>query len=79
LHSNIFFKENTARVLRVPAASVIGSYFVDTCNAIKLIIERPALSGSPDERDVFGAQRQAHLERLLIPILEQSLAKSSAF
>jgi hypothetical protein len=79
LHSNIFFKENIARVLRVPADSVIGSYFVDTCNAIKITIERPAISGSPDERDVFGTQQQAHLERLAIPIWEQSLAKSSAF
>jgi hypothetical protein len=79
LRSNIFFKENIAGVLGVSADSVIGSYFVDDCNAIKITVEWPSMSGSPDERDVFRAQQQARLERLSIPLFEQSMVKASAF
>ena len=79
LRSNLFFKDNIAPALGVSADSVIGSYFVDACNAIKITLHRPALSAGPDERDVFGAQQQARLEALSIPIHLQSLVKYSAF
>jgi MFS family permease len=53
-----------AAVLGVSAEQVIGSYFVATCNAIKISIGRANISGSSDERGVYGAQQQARLERL---------------
>jgi hypothetical protein len=79
LRSNLFVKDNIAAVLGVSAEQVIGSYFVDTCNAIKISISRANISGSSDERDVFGAQQQARLERLRIPLFSECLSECSAF
>jgi len=45
---------------------VVGTYFVDSCQAIKITIDRPNISASPDEREVFGAQQQATLEAMMI-------------
>ena len=46
LRSNVFSKDNVARILRLPAERVVGTFFVDTCNAIKISIERPNISAS---------------------------------
>lgn len=66
LRSNAFYAPNVAAVLGLPAADVVGTYFVDSCQAIKITIDRPNISASPDERDVFGAQQQATLEAMMI-------------
>ena len=79
LHSNVFARENIAPVLGVPLNRVIGTFFVDTCNAIKISIDRPNISASMDERDVFGAQQQAAVERLTIPIHAAALSRASSF
>lgn len=79
LHSNVFAKDNVAKVLNVSPQRVVGTFFVDTCNAIKISIDRPNISASMDERDVFGAQQQAAIERLSIPIYRAALAKASSF
>jgi Domain of unknown function (DUF4387)/Acyclic terpene utilisation family protein AtuA len=79
LCSNVFSKCNVAKLLDLPPARVVGTFFVDTCNAIKISIDRPNISGSMDERDVFGAQQQAAIEGLGIPIHAAALAKASAF
>ena len=79
LHSNVFARENVAKVLNVPLNRVVGTFFVDTCNAIKISIDRPNISASMDERDVFGAQQQAAIERLTIPIHAAVLSRASSF
>jgi len=79
LHSNVFAKDNVAKILNLPPKRVVGTFFVDTCNAIKISIDRPNISASMDERDVFGAQQQAGIERLNIPIHPAALAKASSF
>jgi Domain of unknown function (DUF4387)/Acyclic terpene utilisation family protein AtuA len=79
LRSNIFSSDSIAKILKLPAARVVGTFFVDTCNAIKISIDRPNISASVDERDVFGAQQQAAIEGLNIPIHPAALAKASAF
>ena len=79
LHSNVFHKGNVAKILNVPAASVVGTFFVDTCNAIKLSIDRPNISASIDEHDVFGAQQQSAVEQLVVPVYAIELAKASSF
>jgi hypothetical protein len=58
---------------------VVGTFFVDSCNAIKISIDRPNISASVDERDVFGTQQQAAIECLTIPIYAEALAKASSF
>lgn len=78
LRSNVFCPANMARVLRVAPDRVVGAFFVDSCNAIKVTIDRPNISASPDERDVFGAQQQAVIERLAVPIHAERLAMASA-
>lgn len=78
LRSNVFFKDNIAQVLKIAPEHVVGSFFVDTCNAIKISIDRPNISASPDERDVFGAQQQSRVEALELPVFAHALAKNSS-
>lgn len=77
LHSNLFHKAQVARLLGLAAEHVVGSFFVDSCNAIKITIDRPKLSASPDEHDVFGAQQQSRLEALCVPVYAHHLAAVS--
>jgi hypothetical protein len=79
LRSNVFSKNSVAKILGLPEERVVGTFFVDTCNAIKISIDRLNISASVDERDVFGAQQQAAIERLSIPIYAAALAKASSF
>ena len=79
LYSNAFSKDSVARVLNLPAERVVGTYFVDACNAIKISIDRPNISASMDERDVFGTQQQAALERMNIKIYAAALSRASSF
>jgi hypothetical protein len=58
---------------------VVGTFFVDSCNAIKISVDRPNISASADERDVFGAQQQSAIEQLTIPLYAEALAKVSTF
>jgi hypothetical protein len=79
LQSNLFSKESIAKILNVAPAKIVGTFFVDACNAIKVSIERPNISGSVDERDVFGTQQQSSLEGMTIPFYPTALARSSPF
>jgi hypothetical protein len=79
LQSNIFTRCNVAKIIGLAPERVVGTYFVDTCNAIKISIDRPNISASMDERDVFGAQQQAAIETMSIPIYAAALAKVSSF
>jgi hypothetical protein len=79
LTSNVFSRINVARLLGLPVERVVGTYFVDSCNAIKLTIDRPNVSASLDEHDVFGAQQQAVVEALDVPVYADRLARASSF
>ena len=79
LRSNMFCAESIAHILKMPVERIVGTFFVDTCNAIKISVDRPTISASVDERDVFGAQQQAAIEHLDIPIYAAALAKASSF
>lgn len=79
LHANVFSRCNVADILGLPPERVVGSYFVDSCNAIKISIDRPNISASMDERDVFGAQQQVAIEQMSVPIYPAALAKASSF
>jgi hypothetical protein len=50
-----------------------------SCNAIKISIDRPNISASLDERDVFGAQQQKPIERLMIPMYSDKIANGPSF
>ncbi|WP_158940403.1 DUF4387 family protein [Burkholderia sp. S171] len=67
LRSNCFCTRNVADALGFELTSVVGTYFVDNCNAIKITVEKPVISASPSERDGFRTQKQSMLERMIIP------------
>lgn len=79
LRSNIFHAENLAKLPGLPAERIVGTFLVDTCNAIEISVDRPNISASVDERDVCGAQQQPTIERLVPPIHAEALAKAPAF
>jgi hypothetical protein len=79
LRSNVFHKGSVAQILGLPVDGVVGTFFVDSCNAIKISIDRPNISASLDERDVFGAQHQSRIEELSVPVYVQALSKASTF
>jgi hypothetical protein len=79
LYSNAFCKDNVARILDISPERVIGTFFVDACNAIKISIDRPNISASLDDRDVFGTQQQAAIECMQIPIYAAALTRTSSF
>jgi hypothetical protein len=79
LASNAFAKRNVAALLGVSLQQIVGTYFVDSCNAIKISMERLNISASLDEHDVFGAQQQSVIERLSITVYAEKLACASSF
>jgi hypothetical protein len=79
LLSNVFCRANIATTLHVPPEHVVGSYFADSCNAIKITIDRPVVAAGLREHDLYGEQQQAALEDLNVPIYSRALATSSTF
>jgi 3',5'-cyclic AMP phosphodiesterase CpdA len=79
LTSNVFCKSSVAKILKVAPERIVGTFFVDSCNAIKISIDRPNISASLDEHDVFGAQQQSAVEQLSIPVYSEKLAMASSF
>ncbi|KAA1251362.1 DUF4387 family protein [Mycobacterium simiae] len=77
LRSNLFNRSNVASILNRPVEHVIGTYFVGSCRAIKISARRNVISGSIDDRDVFGAQQQRRLEALWVPIYAAGNVDSS--
>lgn len=77
LRSNAFTRASIARILGMPVEQVVGTFYVDTCNAIKISVDRPNISASPDEHDVFGAQQQNAIERLMVPMYARALATAA--
>ena len=73
LRSNSFCARNVADELGFELASVVGAYFVDSSNAIKITVERRIISASLDERDVFGVQQQLMLEQMVVPMYSDAL------
>ena len=79
LLSNAFCRANIAKTLRIDPERIVGTYFADACNAIKITIDRPVAAASCGERDLYGEQQQAVLEELSVPIYSRALGTSSLF
>jgi len=77
LRSNAFTKQQIASMLPVDADHIVGSYRVDSCSAIKVTIDRPIVSASAQERDVFGAQQQAEFILMRVPAYADARSKAS--
>lgn len=76
LRSNVFTKDNIAKLLPVDVDHIVGTFRVDTGNAIKVSIDRPIMSAGADERDVFGAQQQSELILMTIPVAADPAEKA---
>jgi hypothetical protein len=68
LVSNVFCPRSLADALDLKRRSIVGSYFVDSCRAIRIAIERPRNLTPADGHDAFGALQQAAIERLVVPL-----------
>jgi hypothetical protein len=79
LYSNAFDKDAIASTLGISPERVVGTFFVDSCNAIKISVDRANISASADERDVFGVQQKTAIESMDIPIYVAALSKASSF
>ncbi|BAT59482.1 hypothetical protein GJW-30_1_02015 [Variibacter gotjawalensis] len=77
LYSNLFSAESIAALLDLDPEQVVGAYFVDSCNAIKITIERPVIS--QDFSDAFAAYLVAAIKNLNVPIYASALARASSF
>ena len=66
--SGALTRETVARLFKIPHERITAFVAYDPAPAIKFTIRRDRPSGSPGERDVFGAQQYAPLFDLLIPI-----------
>jgi hypothetical protein len=68
--SGFFTPALVARLYRITEDEVLGIYWFPPALALKITITRPLASGSPGDRDVFGAQQHAPLLGLVIPLPE---------
>jgi hypothetical protein len=74
LLSNAFCRANIAKTFQIDPERVVGTYFADACNAIKITIDRPAVAAGFRDRDLYREQKQAALEELSVPIYSPSLS-----
>ena len=68
LESGLFEKRAIAEILQIPLERIVGSFRADACRAIKITAYRAVVSGTPGDRDVFGAQQHAKLISMKVPI-----------
>jgi len=68
LGSGVFEKRRIARILQIPLERMVGSFRAEACHAIKITAHRAILSGTPGDRDVFGAQQHMKLVSMRVPI-----------
>jgi len=66
--SGVLTAETMSRLYAVPLARITAFVEFDPALAIKFTIRRDRPSGSPGERDVFGAQQYAPLFDLPVPL-----------
>lgn len=79
LRANAFCARAAAGPLGLPQERIVSTFHVDSCNALKISVDRPNISTSPDEHDVFGAQQQSAIERMTLPLHAGAIAMASAF
>ncbi|UCG66565.1 MAG: DUF4387 family protein [Deltaproteobacteria bacterium] len=68
LDSGLFEKRRIASILQIPLERIVGSFRAEACHAIKITAHRAILSGTPGDRDVFGAQQHMKLVSMRVPI-----------
>jgi hypothetical protein len=65
--SGVLTKELLAKLYKLPLDSVLGVWFVDDCQGIKMSILKHVPSDHPLAADLYGAQQNAPLLDVEIP------------
>ena len=65
--SGVLSRDKVAQLYGIPLARVTDFVVFEPANAIKFTIRRERPSGSPGEKDVFGAQQYAPLFDIEVP------------
>lgn len=63
-----------AQLYAIDVADVLGIFFWDAVSALKITLRRNASAGSPRDNDCYGAQQQAPLLNIPVPIAQPQLA-----
>ena len=58
---NLISKEVIAAAYGLPASAIHKVIYFDPAMAVKGVMDRPIISGSPGDTDVYGAQQHAPL------------------
>jgi hypothetical protein len=65
--AGVLSRQKVAELYNIPLARVTDFVVFEPANAIKFTIRRERPSGSPGEKDVFGAQQYAPLFDIEVP------------
>jgi hypothetical protein len=68
LLSNLFCARNLMVTLDLKPKSFVGSYFVDSCRAIRITLERPRVTDATGDHNGFCERHQSVIEHLIVPI-----------
>ena len=66
--SNLLTPQLIADLYKRDVADIVGIYYFNPANAIKVTMRRPVPSGSPSDSDVYGAQQHVPLMLCSLPI-----------
>jgi hypothetical protein len=67
---------HVAHVLEMRRARLRSLFAAGCRKAIKIFVDRPNISASIDERDVFGARQRSAMERPNIPFYAEALSEA---
>ena len=68
--SGVLTRELVCRLYGVPESDIVAFMFFDPALAFKFTLRRGWAQGSVGERDTFGAQQQAPLMEIEIPVVD---------
>jgi hypothetical protein len=70
--SGVLTKEMFAGLYGLDINDIISVIEFEQANAIKATVVRPIVSGSPGDRDIYGAQQHAPLLNITVPAVKDT-------
>lgn len=74
--AGVLTPERVAALYKRDVSDVVGIYYFDPANAIKVTMRRPVPSGSPGDTDVYGAQQ--HVPLMTYPVVVATTDKAAS-
>jgi hypothetical protein len=72
---NVLTHEVVAELYQRDESDILGIYYFDPANAMKVTMRRPVPSGSPGDTDVYGAQQHVPLMQWSFPFAHGAIGK----